>query len=373
MNAPLRLLPGQALDASRYEAACRLIAEVSGLDEVKAIRDQAEALRVLARQARNLEPEIACAEIRIRAERRLGEIMAGHVAAGLIRPGQPATRGDGTDRPRVKLAELGIDERLADRCRKYAALAAEDFASRLEQRRRDARYGSGRVRMHLDFKAERRAAKEAELGARVAAWPTRRYGLILADPEWRYEPFSRETGLDRAAENHYPTSTLADICARDVAAIAAPDCVLALWAIVPMLAEAFCVLDAWGFGRFDRDPASGHLGLDKREGRYVSSGVWTKHSPGFGIGLGFWFRVDHEILLLATRGRPPAPVPGTQARSIFDVPASRVHSAKPDLVAEILEGYFPTVPKIELNRRGPARPGWDAWGNEAEQVAEDAA
>jgi hypothetical protein len=25
---------------------------------------------------------------------------------------------------------------------------------------------------------------------------------------------------------------------------------------------------------------------------------------------------------------------------------------------------FPNLPKIELNRRGPARPGWDAWGNE---------
>jgi N6-adenosine-specific RNA methylase IME4 len=34
----------------------------------------------------------------------------------------------------------------------------------------------------------------------------------------------------------------------------------------------------------------------------------------------------------------------------------------------MIEQYFPTLPKIELNRRGPPRPGWDAWGNEAEQA-----
>jgi N6-adenosine-specific RNA methylase IME4 len=33
----------------------------------------------------------------------------------------------------------------------------------------------------------------------------------------------------------------------------------------------------------------------------------------------------------------------------------------------LIEAYFPSLPKIELNRRGPARDGWDAWGNEAVQ------
>src|SRR5450755_1333650 len=34
--------------------------------------------------------------------------------------------------------------------------------------------------------------------------------------------------------------------------------------------------------------------------------------------------------------------------------------------AEIIEAYFPNVPKIELNCRGKPRPGWSAWGLEAE-------
>jgi N6-adenosine-specific RNA methylase IME4 len=35
-------------------------------------------------------------------------------------------------------------------------------------------------------------------------------------------------------------------------------------------------------------------------------------------------------------------------------------------VLELIEKHFPNLPKIELNRRGPPRPGWDAWGNEVE-------
>jgi len=121
--------------------------------------------------------------------------------------------------------------------------------------------------------------REAQLGARQCALPQRRYGVILADPEWRFEPYSRETGLDRSADNHYPTSPLDVIKARDVPSIAADDCALFLWATVPMLPQALEVMAAWGF-------------------HYVSSAVWVKDH----IGTGYWFRIRHEILLAGTRG-----------------------------------------------------------------------
>ena len=82
-----------------------------------------------------------------------------------------------------------------------------------------------------------RAAREAALGAALAAGnlklPAKRYGVIVADPEWRFQPRSRETGMDRAADNHYPTSCTEVIAKRDVASIAANDCVLFLWAMEP--------------------------------------------------------------------------------------------------------------------------------------------
>ena len=125
-----------------------------------------------------------------------------------------------------------------------------------------------------------RDKRERELGAKVAALPQKKYGVIVADPEWRWEPWSSETGMDRAADNHYPTSCLEVIKARDVPSIAASDCVLWLWATIPMLPHALDVMSAWGFD-------------------YVSHYVWGKDK----IGMGYWARERHELLLIGTRGR----------------------------------------------------------------------
>jgi N6-adenosine-specific RNA methylase IME4 len=172
--------------------------------------------------------------------------------------------------------------------------------------------------------------------------------VIVADPEWRFEPWSRETGMDRAADNHYPTSVTEVIAARDVPSIAADDCVLFLWSTQPMLPQALLVMGAWGFD-------------------YRSQVVWRKIRPGDGRGTGYWFINEHEILLVGVRGKVPAPAPGTQYKSVIDAPVG-AHSAKPEVFLEMIESYFPTLPKIELNRRGPARAGWEAWGNEAEEL-----
>lgn len=192
-------------------------------------------------------------------------------------------------------------------------------------------------------KGDRRAAREAELSAKQTALPDKRYGVILADPEWRFEPYSRETGMDRAADNHYPTSATEIIAARNVPSIAADDCVLFLWATVPMLPAALQVMQAWGF-------------------EYKSHVTWDK----IRIGTGYWFRNRHEMLLVGTRGDIPAPAMGSQFPSVIAIGRSD-HSKKPEQFLELIENYFPTLPKIELNRRGPARPGWDAWGNETEE------
>jgi N6-adenosine-specific RNA methylase IME4 len=191
-------------------------------------------------------------------------------------------------------------------------------------------------------KRERRMLREAELGERQKALPDKRYGVILADPPWRFEPYSRLTGMDRAADNHYPTSSLDEIKALAVASIVAPDAVLFLWATVPMLPQALEVMAAWDFA-------------------YKSGFAWAKNR----MGTGFWNRNKHELLLIGTRGRVPAPAMGTQAASLIEAPVGR-HSEKPAVFYEIIERYFPTLPKIELHARGAvARPGWDAWGPEA--------
>jgi len=194
-------------------------------------------------------------------------------------------------------------------------------------------------------KKERRAEREITLAGKIKALPTEKFGVVLADPEWRWEAYSDDTGMDRAAANHYPTSPTEIIAGRDVASIAADDCVLFLWATVPRLLDALLVLAAWGF-------------------TYKSQFVWVKDV----VGTGYWNRNRHEILLIGTKGDIPAPAMGDQWESVIEAPVGE-HSAKPECVLEMVEAYYPTVPKIELNRRGPARQGWSAWGNEVEEAS----
>jgi N6-adenosine-specific RNA methylase IME4 len=61
---------------------------------------------------------------------------------------------------------------------------------------------------------------------------------------------------------------------------------------------------------------------------------------------------------------PPAPSPGSQWPSVIEADVG-AHSVKPEIFLQMIEQYFPTLPKIELYARGPARPGWSAWGAEA--------
>lgn len=350
-----------------YEDACSALAELKTIAEAKDVIDVAEAaIAFYTKVAKNKRLAVDAGELQLRAERRLGQML---VATDLSKGGRPKTGSVAEPVSAPTLAELGIDKKLSSRSQQLAAPSDERFEEMIEHWRAREESEAGRVSTRLvrdETKAERRTNREAELGAKIKALPERRFGVILADPEWRFEPRSRVTGMDRAPENHYPTSSLEELQRRRVADIAASDSVLFLWATVPMLAEAFCVLDAWGFASFTRYSSTGFLAPVKHSARYVSSAAWIKYHPGTGIGLGHWFRVDHEILLVATRGDPPAPTHGEQLRSVIDEPASRVHSEKPELVAEMIDRFWPTLPKIELNRRGAARPGWEAWGNEAE-------
>jgi N6-adenosine-specific RNA methylase IME4/ParB-like chromosome segregation protein Spo0J len=258
-----------------------------------------------------------------------------------------------------------------------AAAKATEFSEATQERiAREAEAGRNNV-VNLVIKQESREVRERVLGAKQCALPQKRYGVILADPEWDRTTYSNETGRNKHASNHYTVSSDEEIFARAVSSIAAENSVLGLWT-VDLHRGVDCVR-AWGF-----EPKS-----------YV---VWVKDiieielptlaraALGEGrffqaignAGTGFWNRDRDEILIIATRGAPPCPAPGLQGESVWfaarprDAEGKVIHSAKPECCVEWFERHFPTLPKIELNRRGPARPGWDAWGNEAEaETAEE--
>ncbi len=240
--------------------------------------------------------------------------------------------------------------------------------------------------VNAEIKKAKREVREAELGAKITALPThdgagQKFGVIVADPEWRFEVWSRESGLDRSADNHYPTSDQATIMARDVAGMAADDCVLGLWCTD--LARGIDTLRAWGFTFksyfvWVKDIVEVELSPDdamRIESEYLHrsvGGVWAEIGPA---GTGYWNADRDELLLIGTRGKPVAPAPGTQGESVWfaarprDAESKIVHSAKPDCCLEWFERHYPSTPKIELNARR-ARPGWVQWGNEAPQAPE---
>lgn len=321
----------------RYDAACKAIAEAFSVDEVKDIRDKSVALAAYARQAKNKDLEADAIEIRLRAERRIGQMMEqgkeDRASEGGFR------RDDGfSENPSLKptLKEVGIDKNLANRARRGASKSDKEFDDSVKSAREKARRAANKALNERD-KAEQRAERERDLAAKQRAMPDKKYGVIYADPPWKFAPYSDVTGMDRSADNHYPTMDLAAIKAVPVQS--ADDAVLFLWATVPMLIEAIQVLEAWGF-------------------EYKSNFAWVKHRPG----TGYWARNRHELLLVGTKGKIPAPAPGQQFDSVIEAPVGE-HSAKPFAVHEMIEEMFPTLPRIELFARERFE-GWDSWGNE---------
>lgn len=257
-----------------------------------------------------------------------------------------------------RLMALGKDARLRAHASHLPASWATLYElTKLKNDQFEARILDGTIRPEMErrdisqlLKREARASRESDLASKIStgnlSLPTKRYGVILADPEWRFEPWSRATGMDRAADNHYPTSVTEVIAARDVASVAAKDAVLFLWATGPMIREALMVMDAWGF-------------------TYKSQMIWGKPQ----IGTGYWFREQHELLLVGTRGSPVAPAMGTQPGSLLMADRTQ-HSAKPVEVYQIIERWYPNIPKIELNARA-ARSNWDSWGLDAPEHDHD--
>lgn len=136
---------------ARYDAACRAVAEAKSVDEVKEHLSEAEAIRAYAKQAKNKQLEIDASEIRFRAERRLGELMAAQRDAGLMNNGAANAGWKETrvEQAPITLAEVGIDKNLADRARKYAAVPAEQFESILADRRERIETENARVTVNL--------------------------------------------------------------------------------------------------------------------------------------------------------------------------------------------------------------------------------
>ncbi|MFM7468586.1 MAG: MT-A70 family methyltransferase, partial [Vampirovibrionales bacterium] len=79
---------------------------------------------------------------------------------------------------------------------------------------------------------------------------------------------------------------------------------------------------------------------------------------------GYWFRGQHELLLVATKGKFSPPDQQHRVSSVFRESRTQ-HSKKPECVYQWIEAAFPEAHKLEMFCR-TRREGWQVWGNEAD-------
>ena len=173
--------------------------------------------------------------------------------------------------------------------------------------------------------------------------PAGGFGLIMADPPWPSQMRS-EKGYAKSPEAHYGTMPVADIRVLPVELLAAPDCLLWLWARGAMLREAIAVAEAWGFDL-------------KTTGWWVKTTAKGKQT----FGTGYLLRNAGEPFLIATRG---APRTANSVRDTIMGIRKPPHSRKPDEAFAAAERLMPNAQRIELFSRQDRR-GWTTWGNEA--------
>lgn len=168
------------------------------------------------------------------------------------------------------------------------------------------------------------------------------YRTILADPPWS------ETGggkIKRGADRHYPvmkTDAIIELMKEQLEGRVAEHAHLYLWVTNNFLPDGLRVMEELGF-------------------TYKTNVVWAKSK----IGLGQYFRGQHEICLFGVKGKGyDAKTDDRTISSLLGRSLIRAvrHSQKPDEMHRLIEQRS-KGPYLELFAR-TARKGWSVWGDE---------
>ena len=325
----------------KLDNATRMLAEIRSVDDAKKVIDLAEAARIYARQVSlGLEAQNHAAEIKLRAQRRAGEILDSMKDTGERQSQGQYQKLQGETFVAPTLAELDINKVDAHRWQTIASVPEEEFDEYIETTKGEGEeLTTNKIYRDTRKKARRqeRADNIDEISKGNGNLNTEiKYPIIYADPPWQYEHSKTD---NRKIENQYPTMSLDEICEMKVGELATPDAVLFMWATSPKLEEALRVISSWGF-------------------TYRTNMVWIKDR----IGMGYYARQQHELLLIATRGSVPVPEPENRVSSVLHSPRLE-HSKKPEQYYETIERMYPEYKKIELFSRNQYD-GWESWGNQ---------
>ena len=295
-----------------------------------------EAIQKWAKQSRqSLETQNEIAEYRLRLNRKQGE----WIEVNIPEEGGKTALDDAYRLnlvgKRVPLADAGIDRNDSPKFRLMARIPEETFEQFITETKAKSEELTSKGFLALAVKIKRQQDIKD-----TPPFPEGKYQVIYADPPWQYD----NSGLGGSAESHYPTlpgrelEVLEDSDSRQVTDLPGDNAVLFLWVTSPFLPEGLELCEAWGFD-------------------YKTNFVWIKDKSTYGK-LGFYTYSQHEFMFVATKGAC-LPRSGSLVTSVIVTPKGE-HSAKPELVYEIIEKMYPG-PYIELFAR-KRRANWESWG-----------
>jgi N6-adenosine-specific RNA methylase IME4 len=306
------------------------------VDQVKLVMDAAAAQEVFAKRQQLGEDVIRFAHvIKSHALARLGELLKAMDKAvgtrgqltGDIPSGSPL-EPPGKTAP--TLADLGISKKISH------------IAQRLADQPPEIREAIAQQEMTLAQALRERKAVEIR---RTVQLPDAKFRVLYADPPWSYNDKADDGAIQSGgAEMHYPSMSMAELCAMPIAPICEPNAVLFLWVTSPLLFECAPVIKAWGF-------------------TYKASFVWDKVKHN----LGHYNSVRHEFLLICTRGSCTPDVVVNLLDSVQSIERT-THSTKPEAFRTIIETLYPHGKRLELFARRTVE-GWATFGNQVEATA----
>jgi N6-adenosine-specific RNA methylase IME4 len=366
---------------------CDAIEKAGSFDELRAIAAKADALQAFQRAIGAATDALnAAAEIRIRAQRRMGQELADAGLAGGDRSKIP--QGDFAQ-TKPRLADIGISANQSSRYQALAAIPVDTFdtvveahkqagepisaasvartANAIEELPSDAREeliarGEAEIlrcaaEIRVKKSAERRAENELLRQANPPVVVDGKYDVIVIDPPWPMKKIGRDVAPNQTEDLDYPTEGLEKIAARPVADWAADDCHLFCWTTHKFLPMTFGLLEGWGF-------------------RYVYTVTWFKNGGFKPFNLPMY---NTEFCVYGRKGTPKFvdetafytgfETSGVEGSAGFPVEGfkadRREHSRKPDQFYDVIKRVTDGR-RIDVFSR-EKREGFDGWGNETDK------